>query len=75
MIEQVNVQEAKANLSRLLVAVEHGGDVVIARNGHPVARLVPIPAEGKRVLGFLPGEVSDEVVRPLDDEELAYWEA
>jgi prevent-host-death family protein len=36
----VNVHEAKTDLSRLLLKVESGEDVVIARNGKPVARLV-----------------------------------
>ena len=38
----VNVHEAKTNLSRLLAQVEAGEDVVIARNGKPVARLVQL---------------------------------
>ena len=40
----VNMLEAKSNLSRLVEAVETGAEreVVIARNGRPVARLVPI---------------------------------
>ena len=38
----VNVHEAKTNLSRLLAQVEAGEDVVIARNGKPVARLVRV---------------------------------
>jgi prevent-host-death family protein len=38
---QVNVYEAKTNLSRLLDQVEAGEEVVIARAGRPVARLVP----------------------------------
>jgi len=70
----VNVQEAKASLSRLLVAAEHGDDVVIARYGKPVVQLVPIAQPAERALGFIPGEVSDEVLRPLDDAELARWE-
>jgi prevent-host-death family protein len=37
----VNVHEAKTHLSRLLEAVEAGEDVVIARAGKPIARLVP----------------------------------
>ena len=36
----VNVHEAKTHLSRLLLQVEAGEEVVIARNGKPVARLV-----------------------------------
>ena len=41
MATTVNVHEAKTHLSRLLEAVEAGEDVVIARGGKPVARLVP----------------------------------
>ena len=73
MYEQVNVQQAKASLSRLLVSAEQGNQVVIARNGHPVVQLTPIPKTEKRILGFMPGVVSDEVLRPLDEEELDRW--
>jgi prevent-host-death family protein len=48
-----NVLEAKTHLSRLIEAVESGTEpeIVIARNGKPAARLVPIGAkrEGKRL--------------------------
>ena len=43
--EQVNVYEAKTHLSRLLERVEAGEEIVIARNGRPVARLVPTQRE------------------------------
>ena len=43
---QVNIHEAKTQLSRLLAQVEAGEEVVIARNGVPVARLVADAAEG-----------------------------
>jgi prevent-host-death family protein len=46
-VKQVNVHEAKTQLSRLLQAVEKGEEVVIARNGTPVARLVPHVEERK----------------------------
>jgi prevent-host-death family protein len=39
--KQVNVYEAKTQLSRLLEQVENGDEIIIARNGKPVARLVP----------------------------------
>lgn len=49
---QVNIHEAKTQLSRLLERVARGEDVVIARDGVPVARLVPYPAqEGRRLFG------------------------
>ena len=44
MSTTVNVHEAKTHLSRLLEAVEAGEDVVIARAGKPIARLVPVAA-------------------------------
>ena len=52
----VNVHRAKTELSRLLEAVERGEDVVIARAGTPVARLVPV-APKERMPGRLAGEV------------------
>ncbi|MDR1854641.1 MAG: type II toxin-antitoxin system prevent-host-death family antitoxin [Azoarcus sp.] len=41
---QVNMLEAKNTLSRLVAAVERGEDVVLARNGKPVARIAPYEA-------------------------------
>lgn len=50
----VPVAEAKARLSDLLRQAEAGQEIVITRNGEPVARLVPVrPRTG----GFLRGEV------------------
>ena len=43
MPKQVNIYEAKSQLSRLVDEVEAGAEIVIARNGRPVARLVPLP--------------------------------
>ena len=40
----VNIHEAKTHLSRLIERVETGEEVVIARAGRPVARLVPFRA-------------------------------
>ncbi|MBT9489753.1 MAG: type II toxin-antitoxin system Phd/YefM family antitoxin [Rubrivivax sp.] len=50
----VNIHEAKTHLSRLLEEVEAGQEVVIARAGRPVARLMPLqPARPPRQLGIL----------------------
>jgi len=55
----VNVHEAKTHLSRLLVRVEAGEEVVIARAGRPVARLVPYRRLAEpRVLGIWKGKVA-----------------
>jgi prevent-host-death family protein len=46
----VDVHEARNELSKLLAEVERGAEVVIARNNTPVAKLVPFPAPpGKRL--------------------------
>ncbi len=50
---RVNVGEAKTNLSKLLAQVEAGEEVEIARNGVPVARLVPAPPPEGVGAGFL----------------------
>ena len=54
---KVNVHEAKTHLSRLLTRVEGGEEVVIARDGRPIARLVPFAAQGRRAPGFARGEI------------------
>lgn len=54
----VNMLEAKTHLSRLVEAVESGAEkeVIIARNGKPAAKLVPVETPpGKRQLGLLNG--------------------
>jgi len=63
----VNVQEAKTQLSRLLALVEAGQEVVIARYGRPVARLVPItPPPSRRRPGTWRGSL--RVADDFDDE-------
>ena len=55
----VNIHEAKTHLSRIIDEVAGGEEVVIARAGRPVAKLVPLePARRKRQLGLLDGKFS-----------------
>ena len=72
----VNVHQAKTHLSRLLVQVESGEEVVIARNGKPVARIVRVEKKGKRQFGSMKGRIKldDSFFDPLPEEELAAWE-
>lgn len=57
-MKQVNVHEAKTQLSRLLQAVEDGEEIVIARNGEPVAKLVRHePERQPREPGSLKGKL------------------
>ena len=43
---QVGMHEAKTKLSQLVERAESGEDIVISRNGKPVARLVPVRTAG-----------------------------
>ncbi len=68
-----NVADAKAHLSQLLDAALKGDDVIVARAGKPLVRLVPVTAPPARVLGFLDLATPDERFDPLDESELAAW--
>ena len=58
MTQTVNVHDAKTHLSKLLERAEAGEEIVIARAGRPVARLVPYGSDRpKRVFGRLRGQI------------------
>jgi prevent-host-death family protein len=69
---QVNVHEAKSQLSKLIERALHGEEVVIAKAGKPVVKLVRIKPGQKRVLGSAAGsiEYADGWDAPLTDQEL-----
>ena len=75
---QVNVAEARAKLSQLLAAVDAGEEVVIARDGVPAARLVPVVRSEVR-LGLLKQLVDPTTVpdftEPMSEDDLAEWGA
>jgi prevent-host-death family protein len=76
-MKQVNVHDAKTNLSELLKKVEAGEEIVIARAGKPVARLVPASATPlKRLLGTARGsfKVPEDFNSPLPDDVLREFE-
>jgi prevent-host-death family protein len=62
----INVYEAKTHLSKLLERVEQGEEIVIARNGRPVAKLVPVP---KRTEPRKPGGWEGKVWMAPDFDE------
>jgi prevent-host-death family protein len=56
--KQVNIYEAKSQLSRLIDEVEAGAEIILARNGRPVARLVPLQRQAHdREPGSLAGKI------------------
>ena len=75
---QVNVHEAKTHLSKLLARVAAGEEIVIARAGKPVARLVPVEnEEPRRVMGLDAGKdfwIADDFDDPLPPEIQKYFE-
>jgi prevent-host-death family protein len=76
MAKTVNVHEAKTHLSRLLQDVEAGREVVIARAGRPVARLVPASRTSSRVLGRERGSIwiAADFDEPMPETWLDEWE-
>jgi prevent-host-death family protein len=73
MVTTYNVAEAKAQLSKLLDAAVAGEEIVVARAGKPLVRLVPVQTPPQRPMGFLPMHIPDEVFDPLTPEELKGW--
>ena len=76
MTEIVNMHQAKSSLSRLVERALAGEDVVIARNGQPLVRLVPIPKEREP---RVPGRSKRRIwIAPdfdeMSEEELKDWE-
>lgn len=73
---RVGIHEAKTHLSRLLRRVSAGEEIVIARGGRPVARLVPVDLPKSRSLGRDSGlvQIPDDFDAPLPDEILADFE-
>jgi prevent-host-death family protein len=71
----VNIHQAKTHLSRLLEQVAAGEEVIIAKAGKPIARLVPVAEKSTpRPLGFVKGRLTDAFFEPLPAEELDAWE-
>ncbi|MEO1766431.1 type II toxin-antitoxin system Phd/YefM family antitoxin [Thiobacter aerophilum] len=76
-MQVVNVHEAKTHLSRLLEQVAGGEEIIIAKAGKAMARLVPLEAAPKkRRLGRLKGRlnVPDDFDMPLAEDHLALFE-
>ena len=83
---EVNIHHAKTNLSQLILKAESGEDVIIARAGKPVVRLVPVEPQTqakKRKAGALRGvlkitpdffdsKFSEEIVKWFNESPLLY---
>ena len=74
--KQVNVHQAKTHLSKLLAEVEKGHEIVLARDGKPVAKLIPFRQRKNRMtFGDWKGKIwiADDFDDPLPDELMKEW--
>ncbi len=76
MADSINVAEAKAKLSNLLDRASGGEEIIIARAGKPLARLVPLAELPKRKFGIAKHwpKIPDEVLAPMSEEDLRWAE-
>ncbi len=73
----VNIHEAKTHLSKLVESAMNGKEIIIAKSGKPVAKLVPIFKEKpKRRLGILKGKIkiANDFDAPLPEDILDSFE-
>jgi prevent-host-death family protein len=73
---EVNIHEAKTHLSKLLERVALGEEVIIAKAGNPVAKLVPVRPQKTRIFGSAKGEfvVPDNFNEPDPEIEKLFYE-
>jgi prevent-host-death family protein len=75
---QINLHDAKTHLSRLVEAAARGEEIVIAKAGKPMARLVPLrpAARRHRKPGALKGKiwVAEDFDAPMAAEEQSKWD-
>lgn len=77
LMDTVNVYDAKTHLSQLLDKAASGEDVVVCRNGKPVARITRLENSKRPIkFGVLKGKlrVADDFDAPLPDHILAEFE-
>ncbi|ETW11010.1 prevent-host-death family protein [Roseivivax marinus] len=75
---KVNITEAKARLSELIAAAQRGEEVILARRGHPLARIVStLPTKPKFRFGIAAGEVDcvPDFFEPMREDECSRWDS
>jgi prevent-host-death family protein len=75
-MQTVNIHEAKSQLSRLIEAVLSGEEVVIAKAGTPLVRLISVDQKPKLRLGLMKGKIkiADDFNAPLPEDVVAMFE-
>ena len=74
---QINIHQAKTQLSKLVEEAAQGEEIIIAKAGKPIARLVPLEKKERkpRIPGGMKGQIwmADNFDAPMSEEELALW--
>ena len=73
-METVNIHYAKTHFSKLLLRVNSGEQIIIAKAGKPYAKLVPLKKNRQRTPGIATGKVTEAFFEPLPEDELEKWE-
>ena len=76
-MKMVNIHAAKTHLSRLVDQAVAGEEIVVAKAGKPLVKLVPVnKPKVRRKPGFLKGriKISDDFDAPLPDDLLDAFE-
>lgn len=76
-MRNVNIHEAKTHFSKLVDTAMHGEEIIIAKAGKPVARLVPLREAVRKIqFGLMQGEVeiAENFDAPLPEDVLAGFE-
>ena len=74
MLDTVNIHEAKTHLSRLLARASAGEEIIIAKAGKPMAKLVPVLQGQERIPGIAKGRVTKAFFEDMPKNELEAWE-
>lgn len=75
MSRQVNLDEVEAQFSQLIDRAHAGEEIIVAKDGKPWARLVPLVTTVGRHPGLLKGlQIGEAFDGPLPDDELNAWE-
>jgi prevent-host-death family protein len=67
----VNIHEAKTNLSKLIALLEKGEDIIIAKAGNPIAKLISYRPSNQRTPNLFKGKIEYHEDFDSSNEEIA----
>jgi prevent-host-death family protein len=76
-MQTVNIHDAKTNFSKLVDQAAAGEEIIIAKAGTPMARLVPLQKQKRKIqFGLMKGqiEIKQGFYDPMTEEEIALFE-